>query len=659
LVRFDFPGRPAAARVWCAQVGRVPLYLLDTNLEENAPQDRDVTDYLYGGDRDTRIRQEITLGIGGVRALEALGIRPAVYHMNEGHSAFMGLERIRVLMAGQGLSFDEARLAASSGNLFTTHTPVPAGIDLFSPDLVDAYFGQYRHSLGLTREAFLGLGRLDGAAPDEPFSMGVLALRMSTRRNGVSLLHGEVSRRLWQSVWPDLPVAEVPIGSVTNGVHHLTWVSEEMSELYDRYLSLDWRTNPSSTETWGGVQEIPAEELWRSHERGREHLVGFARQRLRSQMARRGALSRELDMAIEALDPAALTIGFARRFATYKRASLLFHDLDRLKRLVLDRDRPVQLIFAGKAHPADLPGKELIREIVHTARSEDLRRSIVFIEDYDLTVARALVHGVDVWLTTPRRPLEASGTSGMKVALNGGLNMSVLDGWWAEAYRPEIGWAIGRGEEYGDPDLQDEVESRAIYDLLEEEVLPLFYDRGRDGLPRAWINRMKASLIELCPLFTTDRMMREYTEKYYLPLTRRFRALETAEFAATRELAEWGARVRGQWPAVRVESVEVPSLDGLRVGKAVPVTARLQLGDLRPDDVAVELYYGPLDAEQQIASGTVKRMELQGSREGGPYTYAAQIPTDSSGLFGLAIRVLPSNSNESDLYETGLLTWSS
>ena len=657
-VRIDFPGRVAVAQVWQAQVGRITLYLLDTNRPENLPGDRDVTDYLYGGDRDTRIRQEITLGIGGVRALEALGLWPAVYHMNEGHSAFLGLERIRLLMQEHGLRFEEARFAASSGTVFTTHTPVPAGIDLFAPDLVEAYFGTYRESLGLSRDGFLALGRLDNAGPDEPFSMGVLALRLSARRNGVSQLHGEVSRKLWQPVWPALPVDEVPIGSVTNGVHHLTWVSQEMGAVYDRYLGPDWREDPTDRESWSGVQEIPAEELWRSHERGRERLVGFARQRLRSQLERRGALPREVESAAEALDPSALTIGFARRFATYKRSTLLFHDLERLTQLLLDRNRPVQLIFAGKAHPADLPGKELIREIVHATRSEDLRRHLVFIEDYDLAVARALCHGVDVWLTTPRRPLEASGTSGMKVALNGGLNMSVLDGWWAEAYQPGIGWAIGRGEEYADQHLQDEVESRAIYDLLEKEVIPLFYERGRDALPRGWIGRMKTSIVELCPKFTTDRMLREYAEQLYLPLADRYQTLSNDDFAAVRELASWEQRVRGHWSAVRVEAVETADRQGLQVGEQLAVTARVHLGELDTPDVAVELYYGPLSTERQIHQGTVRPMEAAESPAWGVFNYRASIPCDGSGLYGLAVRVLPTHPQLADRYETRLMTWS-
>ncbi len=659
LIQVEFPGRTCWARVWRAQVGRVPLYMLDTNLPENTPADRDVTDYLYGGDRDMRIRQEILLGIGGLRALQALGIEPSVLHMNEGHSAFVGLERIRQLIAEHELSFDEARQVASAGIVFTTHTPVPAGIDLFSADLVETYFGRYREELQLSREAFLGLGRLEGAGPDEPFSMAILALRLSGARNGVSQLHGEVSRRLWQSVWPGLPQQEVPIGSVTNAVHHLTWVSQEMAELYDRYLGPGWRTSPADPKSWEGVQDIPAEELWRIHERCRERLVGFARSRLRSQLGRRGAPPREIEAAAEVLDPEALTIGFARRFATYKRAGLLFHDLDRLTRLLNDRERPVQLIFAGKAHPADLPGKEVIRQIVHAARAEQLSRQIVFIEDYDLTVARALVHGVDLWLTTPRRPLEASGTSGMKVAFNGGLNMSVLDGWWVEGYRPDVGWAIGRGEEYSDEQLQDEVESRALYNLLEHEVIPLFYERGRDGLPRGWIAKMKAAVRHLCPIFNTDRMLREYLGQYYLPAAQRAAALSANNFAVARDLAAWENRVRAHWPGVRVEAVQVPSRDGLHVGDQMPVTAYVRLGDLRPEDVAVELYYGPLNTDQEIQNGTVQPISCLDSPEPGLYRYGGSVPLQSSGLHGLAVRVLPRHSALAVPYDTRLLTWSS
>ncbi|MEJ2738084.1 MAG: alpha-glucan family phosphorylase, partial [Anaerolineae bacterium] len=449
-VEIPHPGRKVIAQVWRAQVGRVPLYLLDTNIPGNRPQDRDITDQLYGGDREMRIKQEMVLGIGGYRALEALGLEPTVYHMNEGHSAFLALERIRRLMETRGLPLADAREAASAGLVFTTHTPVKAGHDYFSPDLMNRYFADYARALGLSRQDFLALGRRNPANDGEEFCMTILALRLAAYSNGVSRLHGQVSRRMWQGLWPGVPEDEIPIGHVTNGVHFQSWISREMKELYDRYLGPRWREELADQTVWQQADHIAAEELWRTHERRRERLVAFCRRRLRDQLRRRGAPQAAIEAADEVLDPEALTIGFARRFATYKRATLLLSDRERLARILNDPDRPVQIIFAGKAHPRDDAGKELIRQIVELARQEAFRRRLVFLEDYDMAVARYLVQGVDVWLNTPLRLQEASGTSGMKATANGVLNLSVLDGWWDEAYRPEVGWAIGRKETYPD-----------------------------------------------------------------------------------------------------------------------------------------------------------------------------------------------------------------
>ncbi|MFY9727216.1 MAG: alpha-glucan family phosphorylase, partial [Bryobacteraceae bacterium] len=435
-VDLSYDGRKIAAQIWRAVVGRVSLYLLDTNIAQNRPEDRDITDQLYGGGNEMRLKQEIMLGIGGCRALEALGLEPTVYHMNEGHSAFLSLERVRRLMERDSLSFAEAREVACAGLVFTTHTPVPAGHDYFSPGLLDRYLGEYVTSLGLSRAEFYGLGRQNPANDSEEFCMTVLALRMAASSNGVSQLHGAVSRKMWKSLWPGVPEDEIPIGSVTNGVHLRSWISAEMNQLYDRYLSPKWREEHADTELWKRAETIPAAELWRTHERRRERLVGFARRRLRVQLERRGAPQAEIDAGEEALDPDALTIGFARRFATYKRATLLLRDPDRLARILNNPQRPVQIVFAGKAHPRDDAGKVFIQQIVKLAQRPEFRRHIVFLEDYDPAVARSLVQGADVWLNTPLRPQEASGTSGMKALANGGLNLSILDGWWDEAWHP-------------------------------------------------------------------------------------------------------------------------------------------------------------------------------------------------------------------------------
>ena len=511
-IEIDVPGRRMKAQVWLVRVGRIRLYMLDTNVPENAPEDRHITAQLYGGDQEMRIRQELVLGIGGVRMLQALGLAPKAYHMNEGHSAFLGLERIRLLIAEQGVTFAQAAEAVAASNVFTTHTPVPAGKDAFEVWLIDKYFSDYWPQLELSREQFLALGRQEPDNAEEPMSLTVLALRLSGFRNGVSELHGQVSRKLWDGVWAGMPTPEVPIRAITNGIHTPSWISHDMAALYDRYLGPGWHEKPAKADVWQAANHIPDTELWRTHERRRERLVVFARQRLAEQLAKRGASSSEMASAEEILDPEALTIGFARRFATYKRANLLLADTDRLAKLLCDPDRPVQVIFAGKAHPRDNPGKDLIRQIIHIARQEPFHRSVVFLEDYDVNVARYLVQGVDIWLNTPLRPMEASGTSGMKVAANGGLNVSILDGWWAEGYDPSVGWAIGSGETYDDLEYQNSVESQALYDLLEKEVVPTFYDRGPDKLPRRWVAKMKATMCKLAPRFNTNRMVREYAE---------------------------------------------------------------------------------------------------------------------------------------------------
>jgi len=657
-VPVEFPGRTVQVQVWVAHVGRVDLYLLDTNVPENSPEDRQITAQLYGGDQETRIRQEMVLGIGGVRALAAMGIRPAAFHMNEGHSAFLSLERVRALMAEAGTGFEAAREAVAASNVFTTHTPVPAGNDAFEPWLIEKYFAGFWETLGLSREAFLALGRQNGADEDEPMNLTVLALRLSHRRNAVSALHEEVSRKLWAGVWPSLPVDEVPIAHVTNGVHTGSWISYDLAGLYDRYLGPDWQEQPADRHVWEGVDQIPDTELWRTHERRRERLVAFARRRLGEQLTRSGGGAAERAAAEEVLDPEALTIGFARRFATYKRATLILQDTDRLARLLNDARKPVQIIFAGKAHPRDNPGKELVRQIVHIARQSAFQRNIVFLADYDINLARYLVQGVDVWLNTPLRPMEASGTSGMKVAANGGLNVSVLDGWWNEGYAAEVGWAIGSGESYEDLDYQNAVESQGLYDLLEKEVVPLFYDRAQDGLPRGWIDRMKAAMRSLAPVFNTNRMVREYAEDYYLPAMERWRKLTAEGATGARALAEWKGWMGRQFAQVRVESVRDDMNGTPRVGQPVRVEAAVVLGAVHPRDVCVQLYHGLLNPDNQLEHGEVVEMDAQGDPDGeGRVAYAADMPCRRTGLSGYTVRILPRHADMPDPREMGLIRW--
>ena len=512
-------------------VGRVPLYLLDSEVPENTEEQRNLTANLYGGDHTLRIQQEKLLGVGGLRALREMNIHPSVCHMNEGHSAFLGLEWMRWLMETTGASLESAQQAAKAGTIFTTHTPVPAGNDEFAPELVVSCFAEFMKKLGISREDFLALGRPPGARDDALFSMTLLALRFSSARNGVSELHGHVSRRMWQHIWPELGVDEVPIGSITNGVHVRTWLSSELEALHGRHLDAKWREEPDDPEVWSRVGDIPDGDLWHAHERCRERLVEYTRRRLRQQLARRGVPHHEIDRATDVLDPKALTIGFARRFATYKRATLLFRDIDRLKRILESTDQPVQVIFAGKAHPRDDAGKDFIRQIVHLSRQEPFIDRFVFLEDYEMTLARYLVAGCDIWLNTPRRPMEASGTSGMKAAVNGVLNLSVLDGWWAEAYRRELGWVIGSGESYDDETYQDQIESEALYDVLEHDVVPLFYDRNSEGLPERWVAQMKSCIAALTPDFSMHRMVKEYASEFYVPASRAFANVDRGRHA--------------------------------------------------------------------------------------------------------------------------------
>ncbi len=658
VISVPLPGREVFARIWRLQVGRVPLYLLDTNISRNTPEDRTITARLYGGDHDMRIRQEMILGIGGVRALRALGKEPTVCHMNEGHSAFCGLERIRELIEYFGCDFDTAREAVRAGTVFTTHTPVPAGNDVFAPQLVEHYFAPLLPQLGLTLEQFLGLGRIKPTDAAEPFGMTVLALRLSNFANGVSQLHGVVSRKMWRNLWPSLPDPEIPITSITNGIHTTSWVSPDLSQLFDRYLGNHWSGRPDEATIWKRIDSIPDAELWRTHERRRERLVAFARSRMKKQLAARNALPTELALADEILDPDALTIGFARRFATYKRGSLVFRDLNRLAQIVNNAERPVQFIFSGKAHPRDHGGKELIAEIIQFTRRPELRRRLVFLEDYDMNVARYLVQGVDVWLNNPRRPLEASGTSGMKAAVNGVLNLSILDGWWCEGYAGDNGWAIGAGEEYSDLAYQDEVESRLLYDLLEQEIVPLFYQRGNDGLPRGWLKRMKRSIASLAPIYNTGRMVGEYTTLAYLPSAQRFQTLRANQLRTAAELAQWRRQLDRQWADVKIVRVEANGDDPLYVGNELTVSAHVRLGTLTPNDVQVQLFHGLIDNLGSIPRPSTVNMSTNDSAgENGVWRFEGTIPCRASGQHGYLVRVLPRHDQLANPLETGLVVW--
>jgi len=662
-VHVELPHGTVAAQVWSANVGRLRLFLLDTNTAENAPEDRKITYQLYGGDLEMRLKQEIVLGVGGYRALEAIGLKPTVYHMNEGHSAFLSLERVVRLMETQSLSFKEAKTLASASLIFTTHTPVAAGHDYFSPGLIEHYFEKYIQRLGISSVEFLGLGRQNPANQSEDFCMTVLALRLACFSNGVSKLHGEVSRRMWNSIWEGVPETEVPIGHVTNGVHFRSWVSFEMNQLYDRYLGPKWREEPADSKLWERAESIPAGELWRTHERRRERLVAYARQRLRAQLLSCSAPQAAIDDAEEALSPDILTIGFGRRFASYKRANLLIRNPERLGKVLNDPARPVQIIYAGKAHPHDDNGKQLVQSIVELARRPEFRRKIVFLENYDMATARCMLQGSDVWLNTPLRPLEASGTSGMKAQANGVLNLSTLDGWWDEAWEigirrgAEIGWAIGRGETYSDATRQDDVEAEALYDLLEGEIVPAFYERRADGLPRKWIARMKSSIAMLCPEFNMHRMVKQYTNEYYLVANNRFRDLQAENASNAMQLAAWLSKVETAWPRLRIDSVD-ESTSELELGGRLEVSASVFLDALTPDDVRVECVVGRVSANGEITDFVASSMEAREPGSSGNYVFNAVVqPTARSGMYGYAIRVLPKHSHSLSPFLPGLILW--
>jgi starch phosphorylase len=638
-----------AARIWRADVGRVPLVLLDTNLESNDPADRHITRHLYGGDDEMRIRQEVLLGIGGMRALAVLGIEPVVCHMNEGHAAFLGFEMIRRLMDRGRLTFDEARQAAAGGLVFTTHTPVPAGIDRFGGRLIEKYLAPFRAELGITAKEFASLG--DASANDAgPFSMAVLALKLAGAANGVSRLHARVSRKMWHGIWPGARAGEAPIRAITNGVHSRSWIGPDMSAVLDRHLGLDWDAQRSTGPAWNRVADIPDGELWAARTAQRAELVAFVRRRLAAQCRRRGGSPEALAATEKALDAETLTIGFARRFATYKRGDLLFRNLDRLAAICQDADRPVQFIFSGKAHPRDSGGQAIIERIVTHLADPALAGRIVFIENYDIAVGRALVGGSDVWLNNPIKPREASGTSGMKVPLNGGLNASILDGWWPEAYDGVNGWAIAEAPE-GAPDARrDDLESEAIYDLLEKEILPLFYDRDEAGLPRRWLERVKASIRTIVPAFSTDRMVEDYTTHLYMPAIERSRRLATDDYASARSLARWKRNLQSAWPQVAVEGVEFPA-SASGNGDPVEVRARVRLGSLRPEDVVVEVIS---DVEGRPDDDAAFDLRYAAPGDDGAHVFEGAVIRRSGAGERYAVRVLPRHPDLPHAFDCGL-----
>ncbi|MGD0500864.1 MAG: alpha-glucan family phosphorylase [Bryobacteraceae bacterium] len=655
-VSVNLPSGRAFIQVWKLEVGRIPLYLLDTNIPENqAPQARNITDSLYGGNADTRISQEIVLGIGGMRALGAMGLRPTVFHMNEGHSAFLALEQVRLLMRGENLSFEEALEAARTCNVFTTHTPVPAGIDVFDPGLMYHYFSNYCAEIGIDFQQLMALGRRNAGDSGESFSMAVLALNTSAYRNAVSRLHRRVSQEMFHDLWPQLPVWEVPITSITNGVHLPSWLNGSLGGLYDQYLQPGWREQFNDPSIWEQVKDIPDEELLEAHRKRKRRLIGFVRDRQTQSALRRQASAADVRRAAEVLDPNAFTIGFARRFATYKRATLLFRDVERLKRMLLNKEMPVQIVIAGKAHPQDQPGKAYIREVVQLSRGPDLWRHVVFVEDYDIKVGRELVQSVDLWLNNPRRGEEACGTSGMKAAINGVLNLSILDGWYDEAYEFSGGWAIGEREPYTED--QDGLHASAIYYLLENEIVPTFYER-REQPSREWVRRMKQSIAYISPHFDCRRMLREYMAELYEPAhTQRVRMIRDG-YAGIREKARWDARVHEVWDRVRFVEPGPAIMGAVTSGRPIPVRAAVELAGLKAGDVRVEMVMGRIDSDGYLEETEVVVLPPMEQR-GSVAIFGKDVLSERTGRLGYSLRVSPNHFDDPLTRPcTNLLKWS-
>ncbi|MCD6639072.1 MAG: alpha-glucan family phosphorylase [Nocardioides sp.] len=655
-------GPDLVARILVAQVGRVPLLLLDTDIEENSAHYREITDRLYGGNSEHRLRQELLLGIGGVRALRAWSRitgapEPEVFHTNEGHAGFLGIERIRELTVAEGgpkLDFDTALEVSRAGTVFTTHTPVPAGIDRFDRELVEQYFGGNSPTPGVPVERVLALGAEDYEGGDPGvFNMAVMGFRLAQRANGVSELHGHVSRGMFNGLWPAFDEAEVPITSITNGVHGPTWVAREVMELAAaRGVDVD---DDDTDALWPLVDTVSDREIWDLKRVLRERLVADARRRIAASAAKRGFAPAESTWTETALDPDVLTIGFARRVPTYKRLTLMLRDPARLKALLLDPERPIQLIIAGKSHPADETGKKLVQQMVRFADDPEVRHRIAFLPNYDIAMAQPLYPGCDVWLNNPLRPYEACGTSGMKAALNGGLNLSILDGWWDEWYDGENGWAIPSADGIDDHDRRDDLEAAALYDLLENDVVPRFYERNHEGVPPRWLAMVRHTLKSLGPKVLATRQVRDYVRDLYAPAARTARTLNS-DFHGARELSEWKQRVRQAWAGVRVEHVDSEGVsDQAEVGDTVAVRAWVALGDLTPDDVEVQVVHGTIGGDDQLVESAVTPMAVGESYDGNRHRFDAGVVLQEAGSFGYTVRVVPRNRALASVSEMGLV----
>ncbi|MEN8906149.1 MAG: alpha-glucan family phosphorylase [Clostridiales bacterium] len=656
-ISVELPGRAVYAKIWKAAVGRVNIYLMDTNVEDNSPTDKLLTSRLYGGDHETRIQQEILLGIGGIRVLDAIGIKATVYHMNEGHSSFLGIELIRKLVTQKNLNFKIAKEIISSQIIFTTHTPVPAGNDIFPFYLIDKYFSNFWNQLGISRHEFIDLGSKIG--DNQNFNMTVLALTLSGQKNGVSGLHGAVSRNIFNNVWPLVPEDEVPIDHITNGIHTLTWLSPSYKYLYDKYLDDDWKENLYETSAWDKVDDIPDEEIWKTHCVLKTKMIGYIRDRIREQRINNGESSEMIKDVDNLLDSNALTIGFARRFATYKRANLIFRDIARIEKILNDKDMPVQIIYAGKAHPADRPAHEIIKNINDIARQNGFKGKVIIVENYNMTIARNLVQGVDLWLNNPRRPLEASGTSGQKVSINGIINFSVLDGWWCEGYNGKNGWTIGDDKNHVNEYQQDTSDSMSMLETLEKQIIPLYYSRNEEGIPIRWVKVMKESIKSVAPNYSMHRMVQEYTNKFYITSMNRNDKITDTNYEFAKKLSTWKDYIDNNWSNLNIVEEKYDNhLVGHNVisGENIKIKAKAYLGNINPSDIRVEMLYGYSQIDGTLISPKIIEMKLENNSDNS-YIYSTDISITEGGEYGYTFRIVPTHPDLINRFELGLIKW--
>ena len=658
IIYVKFPKRRLYLKVWQINVGRIKLYLLDSDIEKNNPEDRDVTLRLYGGDQEMRIRQEIVLGMGGTNLLtRALGLNPTIYHMNEGHSAFLILELMKNIIKEKQVSFDVARDIASSKTVFTTHTPVPAGNDIFPLDLVDKYFKDFWPRLGLDREEFLRLGMKPSQILEPGFNMGILALKVAGKKNGVSKLHGAVSRELFGDVWPDIAANESPITYVTNGIHTCSWLSPKLKELYNKYLMPYWQDNIHEDKVWEKINNIPDKTLWETHQDRKEKLLKLVKDNTTQRLRRSGYSYEEINEITSKLNPNALTIGFARRFATYKRATLIFKDLERITQILNNTDKPVVLVFAGKAHPADRYGADLIKQIHEVSMMPQFKGKIFILENYSIEISRYLVSGVDVWLNNPRRPMEASGTSGQKASVNGVINFSVLDGWWAEGYNQENGWTIGTNAEYNSYEEQDIADSQSMYRTLEDKIIPTYYDKNEEGISPKWIRIMKNSIISTGGKYSTARMLVDYTNNLYMPLcnlTKKY--YQNVDTVAEYNL--WKKNLYINWKDIKI--TQTNNLDNITIdaGNNIEVKCEVELPNVDLDNITVECYYGKILDNGIVENVSIIPMKLTEKDEGSKkYEYTTKIELKTGGNYGYTFRVMPRHEMLLDAENLNLVKW--